>query len=173
MSDSGTQSPATGPSINEKEGPNNIPSLTEPTAAVADVQSHPEGDNLTRRQVILLMLSLSTSTFIAAVEQTIVATALPTIAEAFKASAIGYTWIGTSYLLPAAAATPTWNKVSDIFGRKPIILLAIFVFFIGSLIAALSINLHMLIGGRVVQGIGGGGILSLSATVIGDVFSPL
>ena len=168
-----TQSLATGPSINEKDGPNYIPSLTKPTGAVADAQPPAEGDRLTRGQVILLMLSLSTSTFIAAIEQTIVATALPTIAAALNASAIGYTWIGTSYLLPAAAGTPTWNKISDIFGRKPIILLAIFVFFIGSLIAALSINLHMLIGGRVVQGIGGGGILSLSATVIGDVFSPL
>ncbi|KAL9626554.1 MAG: hypothetical protein Q9164_007850, partial [Protoblastenia rupestris] len=112
------------------------------------------------------------STFIAAIEQTIVATALPTIAKSFVASSVDYTWIGAAYLLPAAAATPSWNKVSDIFGRKPIILLAVFVFFIGSLIAALAINIRMLIAGRILQGTGGGGILSLSATVIGDIFSP-
>lgn len=101
---------------------------------------------------------------------TIIATALPTIAEQFH-SAAGYTWIGSAYLLANAASTPLWGKVSDIFGRKPILLLANVVFFVGSLIAALSVNIGMLITARVIQGIGGGGLLVLVDIVICDLFS--
>ncbi|OTA53946.1 hypothetical protein K449DRAFT_417154 [Hypoxylon sp. EC38] len=103
---------------------------------------------------------------------TIVATAVPTIAKSFQATELEYAWIGTAYLLPAAAATPPWGKISDIFGRKPILLSSIVVFFIGSLIGALANNINALIAGRVIQGTGGGGILGLSATVVGDVCSP-
>lgn len=70
------------------------------------------------------------------------------------------------------AGTPPWGKMSDIFGRKPILMCTIFIFFIGSLIGALSINIQMLLAGRVIQGIGAGAILGLPATIIGDVFSP-
>ena len=70
-----------------------------------------------------------------------------------------------------AATTPTWGKISDIFGRKPIILLANAIFFIGSLIAALSISMQMLLAGRVIQGIGGGGLLVLANICISDLFS--
>ncbi|KAI1113276.1 MFS general substrate transporter [Nemania sp. NC0429] len=130
------------------------------------------GEKLSRSATFLLVLSLCISTFIAAIEQTIVSTAVPTIAKAFDATEVDYAWIGTAYLLPAAAATPPWGKISDIFGRKPILLASIAVFFIGSLIGALAPNIQGVLAGRVIQGTGGGGILSLSATVIGDVFSP-
>ncbi|KAA8649510.1 hypothetical protein EYZ11_011963 [Aspergillus tanneri] len=131
-----------------------------------------DGEKLTSLQIFLLVLSLSISTFIAALEQTIVSTAAPSISKAFNSSELEFTWIGTAYLLPAAASTPPFGKISDIFGRKPILLLAIFIFWIGSLIGALAVNIDMLIAGRVIQGTGGGGILGLSAIVIGDVFSP-
>lgn len=98
-------------------------------------------------------------------------TAIPTITAEFHSSEADYTWIGSAFLLAAAASTPTWGKFSDIFGRKPILLLANFVFFIGSLIAALSINIQMLIGGRVVQGMGGGGLIILGNICISDLFS--
>ena len=65
-----------------------------------------------------------------------------------------------------------WGKISDIFGRKPVLLMANFVFFIGSLVAGLSINLGMLLAARAIQGIGGGGLLSLTNICIGDLFSP-
>ncbi|WYZ42547.1 hypothetical protein EsH8_VI_000246 [Colletotrichum jinshuiense] len=129
-------------------------------------------EQLTPREIFLLILSLSISTFIAAIEQTIVSTAVPTISKSFNASESEYAWIGTAYLLPAAAATPPWGKLSDIFGRKPVLLAAILVFLVGSLIGALAQNMDALIAGRIIQGTGGGGILGLSATVIGDVFSP-
>lgn len=66
---------------------------------------------------------------------------------------------------------PSWGKISDIFGRKPILLLANVVFLIGSLICGLSINIKMLLAGRAIQGIGGGGLLSLVNISIGDLFS--
>ena len=103
--------------------------------------------------------------------QTIITTALPTISEDFHTSS-GYTWIGSAYLLGTAAATTVWGKVSDIFGRKPVLLMANVIFFIGSLIAALSINIGMLLAARAIQGIGGGGLVTLGNICIGDLFSP-
>ena len=70
------------------------------------------------------------------------------------------------------ASVPPWGALSDIFGWKPALLGAIFVFFISSLIGAASPNIYALLAGRVLQGTGGGGILVLSATVVGDAFSP-
>ena len=69
------------------------------------------------------------------------------------------------------ASTPVWGKFSDIFGRKPIMLVANVVFFVGSLICAVSINTKMLLAGRVIQGIGGGGLIILSNICITDLFS--
>lgn len=109
--------------------------------------------------------------FLAALDITIITTALPTIAQHFHASASGYTWVGSSYLLANAASVPLWGKLSDIWGRKPIIILANVVFMAGSLIAALSNSIGLLIGGRVVQGIGGGGLIILVNICIADLFS--
>ncbi|CAI7566964.1 unnamed protein product [Penicillium crustosum] len=129
-------------------------------------------NELTKVEAFLLVFSICVPTFIAALEQTIVATAVPTIAKSFNATAVEYAWIGTAYLLPAAASAPPWGSLSDIFGRKPTLLAAIFVFFIGSLIGALAPNIHAILAGRVIQGTGGGGMLGLSATVVADAFSP-
>jgi MFS family permease len=95
---------------------------------------------------------------------------LPTISEHFHSSA-GFTWIGSAYLLGAASSTAVWAKFSDIFGRKPILLVANIVFFAGTLVAALSYNVGMLIAARAVQGIGGGGLITLVNISIGDLFS--
>ncbi|MCJ1411603.1 hypothetical protein MMC19_005694 [Ptychographa xylographoides] len=131
----------------------------------------PQEKERSRGKVILLMLALCMAVFLAALDMTIITTALPTIAASFQASEADYTWVGSAYLLAAAAATPTWGKVSDIFGRKPVILLANIVFFVGSLICALSINVKMLLAGRVIQGIGGGGLIILVNICISDLFS--
>lgn len=98
-------------------------------------------------------------------------TAIPTITARFGASQADYTWIGSAYLLAAAAATPLWGKFSDIWGRKPTLLLANLIFFVGSLIAALSKNVKMLIAARAIQGTGGGGLLILANICISDLFS--
>lgn len=108
--------------------------------------------------------------FLAALDVTIITTALPTISEHFHSSA-GYTWIGSAYLLANSASTPLWGKISDIFGRKPILLLANVVFMVGSLIAALANSIGMLIAARAIQGMGGGGLVTLVNICISDLFS--
>jgi multidrug resistance protein len=119
---------------------------------------------------VIIMVSLCASVFLAALDVSIITTALPTISEHFHSNA-GYTWIGSAYLLANAASTPVWGKFSDIWGRKPILLIAAAVFFIGSLIAALSVNIGMLIVARAIQGIGGGGLIILVNICISDLFS--
>ncbi|KAF2088124.1 putative dothistromin transporter [Saccharata proteae CBS 121410] len=128
-----------------------------------------------RAKIAIIMFALGVrplqmAVFLAAMDITIITTALPTISEHFH-SAAGYTWIGSAFNLAAAASTPLWGKLSDIFGRKPVLLIANVVFFIGSLIAALSINIGMLITARAIQGVGGGGLIILVNIVIGDIFS--
>ena len=108
--------------------------------------------------------------FLAALDTSIVATALPVIAEHFQA-ATSYSWVGSAYLLAHAAGTGLWAKWSDIFGRKPSLIVANIVFFVGSLIAALSNSIGMLIAGRAIQGAGGGGLVTLVDVIIADLFS--
>ncbi len=117
------------------------------------------------------MFSLCMALFLAALDVTIITTALPTIAEHFHASTSGYTWVGSAYLLANAASVPLWGKLSDIWGRKPMILLANIIFMAGSLIAGVSNSIGLLIGGRVIQGIGGGGLVILVNICIADLFS--
>lgn len=128
-------------------------------------------DELGRTKIILIMFSLCMALFLSALDVTIITTALPTIAQHFKASSSGYTWVGSSYLLANASATPIWGKLSDIWGRKPMLITANIVFMIGSLIAALAVSIGMLIVGRVVQGLGGGGLIILVTIAISDLFS--
>ncbi|KAF2788415.1 hypothetical protein K505DRAFT_366486 [Melanomma pulvis-pyrius CBS 109.77] len=121
-------------------------------------------------KIALIMLSLGISVLLVALDITIVTTALPTIAEKFN-SASGYTWVGSAYLIANSAATPIWGKVSDIFGRKPCLLITNVIFFVGSLLAGVSVNMNMLIAARVVQGIGGGGLIVLVNIAISDLFA--
>ncbi|EEP77447.1 predicted protein [Uncinocarpus reesii 1704] len=121
-----------------------------------------------RTYSIVLMLCLVL--FLSALDQTIVATAIPSITKDLN-SAAGYTWIGAAYLLSMCATNPMWVRISDIWGRKLGILGAIIVFAVGSTIAAASTNMPMLISGRGVQGLAGGGIISLVYIIISDLFS--
>ncbi|KAL8806666.1 MAG: hypothetical protein Q9182_001194 [Xanthomendoza sp. 2 TL-2023] len=118
----------------------------------AETSKEPERS---KGKTTLIMSALCIAVFLAALDTTIITTAVPTIASRFNASEADYTWIGSSYLLAAAASTPTWGKFSDIWGRKPILLVANIVFLVGSLVAALSIDVKMLLAGRAIQGIGG------------------
>ncbi|RYN30694.1 hypothetical protein AA0112_g6701 [Alternaria arborescens] len=138
-----------------------------PTAPGAQDGEHPQR---TKLQIFLIMLSLAVAVLLVALDITIVTTALPTISAEFN-SASGYTWIGSAYLIAQSAATPIWGKISDIFGRKPILLLTNAIFFVGSLLAGVSVNMDMLIASRVIQGIGGGGLITLVNIAISDLFS--
>ncbi|TVY80958.1 MFS-type transporter [Lachnellula suecica] len=117
-----------------------------------------------------ILTALYLAMFITALDQTIVATAIPTITHDLK-SASGYVWIGGAYLLANAAAGPIWAKLSDIFGRKPIILIANGLFFASSILCAKSSTMKMLIVGRTLQGVGCGGLSPLVMITLSDLFS--
>ncbi|KAK6363938.1 hypothetical protein LTS17_012677 [Exophiala oligosperma] len=141
------------------------PSKTELT------RQESRADSFSKSRILVIMFSLCMALFLAALDVTIITTALPTIAEHFHASTSGYTWVGSAYLLANAASVPLWGKLSDIWGRKPMILFANIIFMAGSLIAGVSNSIGLLIGGRVIQGIGGGGLVILVNICIADLFS--
>ncbi|KAJ9646611.1 hypothetical protein H2199_002660 [Coniosporium tulheliwenetii] len=145
------------------------PTATTDVAAAAEKGAEAQQPR-SRAKIALIMTALGMAVFLAAIDVTIITTAVATIAEHFESSA-GYTWIGSAYLLACSASTPIWGKISDIWGRKPILLLANVVFFVGSLIAGLSTSIGMLIAARAIQGIGGGGLITLVNICISDLFS--
>jgi EmrB/QacA subfamily drug resistance transporter len=146
----------------------------------ADTTAANSGDYLSHRQILVVMGGLMAGMFLAALDQSIVAVALPMIT-----SELGgldkLSWVVTAYLLTATAATPLWGKISDLRGRRPMFQAAIVVFLVGSLICGfapeiadfLSVSgINVMIAGRAVQGLGAGGLMSLALAVIGDVIPP-
>ena len=124
-----------------------------------------------RRRTLVIIGALLLGVLIAALDQTIVATALPTIAgDLHGLSQIS--WVVTSYLLASTAATPLWGKLGDLYGRKLFFEAAIVIFLVGSILAGLSNSIIELIVFRAVQGIGGGGLLIGAQAIVGDVVSP-
>lgn len=130
-----------------------------------------ETGELNHKQIMAILVGLLAGTFLAALDQTIVSTALKTIAGDFKAFD-EIPWVVTSYLLFATASTPLYGKVSDIVGRRPVFLFSIGVFTIGSVLAAFSQDMTQLIIFRGVQGIGAGGLMPLALTIISDIVPP-
>src|SRR3712207_3512772 len=129
------------------------------------------GTTLPRRQIWLLTFGLMTGVLLAALDQTIVGTAMPTIVG--KLGGIEhYSWVVTAYLLASTASTPLYGKISDLYGRRPVQLFAISTFLLGSLLAGLSQNMTQLIMFRGIQGIGAGGLMTLAFTIISDVVPP-
>ncbi len=126
---------------------------------------------LTHPQIRSIVVGLMTAMFLAALDQTIVATALPTIGLALG-DAGNLPWIVTAYLLASTAVTPLYGKLSDIHGRRIMLLIAIATFSLGSLCCALAPTMGMLALARGLQGVGGGGLIALSQTIIGDIMSP-
>ncbi|KAI9647983.1 hypothetical protein NHQ30_002606 [Ciborinia camelliae] len=157
------------PESKEPSAPENATANEGTPAPPGPSPQDPEASR-TKLETIIIMISLCASVFLAALDISIITTALPTISEHFHSNS-GYTWIGSSYLLANAASTPSWGKFSDIWGRKPILLIASGVFFIGSLLAATSVSIGMLIVARAVQGVGGGGLIILVNICISDLFS--
>jgi EmrB/QacA subfamily drug resistance transporter len=126
---------------------------------------------LSHRQILLLMSGLMTGMLLAALDQTIVGTALPTIVG--QLGGINhYSWVVTGYLLASTASTPLYGKVSDLYGRRPLLMFAIGAFLVGSLLAGASQNMTQLIITRAIQGLGAGGLLTLAFTIVSDVLAP-
>jgi EmrB/QacA subfamily drug resistance transporter len=129
------------------------------------------GEAMTHRQILVVLGGLLTGLFLVAIGQTIVATALPTIAGELGGVEL-IAWIVTAYLLAATAATPLFGRMSDLYGRQRIFQVSIVIFLLGSLLSGLAVDMPMLIGARAVQGVGGGGVMALVMTIIGDILSP-
>src|SRR5689334_14878701 len=126
---------------------------------------------LTDREKTVTMIGILTAMLLAALDQSIVTPAMPTIGGDLGNPQY-LPWIVTAYLLAATAVAPLYGKISDIYGRRRTLYAALGLFLLGSVIAALSPNLFVLIGARAVQGIGGGGLFALSQIVIGDMLPP-
>jgi EmrB/QacA subfamily drug resistance transporter len=140
--------------------------MTSPPASAAE---HPPLDHAEIRTIVLgILLAM----FLGALDQTIIATALPTIGREL-ADVENLSWVVTAYLLTATAVTPLYGKLSDIHGRRAMLLVAISIFAAASFACALAPNMTVLVLARALQGLGGGGLLSLAQTIVGDVVPPL
>lgn len=122
-------------------------------------------------EVMVVITALMLAMLLAALDQTIVATALPRIATDLKGIS-KISWVATTYLLTSAIVTPLYGKISDQIGRKKVFQFAIVVFLIGSALSGVSQTMNQLVIFRGLQGLGGGGLISLSLATIGDIVSP-
>jgi EmrB/QacA subfamily drug resistance transporter len=126
---------------------------------------------LTHPEIRTIVLGIMLAMFLGALDQTIVATALPTIGSHFG-NLGDLSWVVTAYLLTATAVTPLYGKLSDIHGRRCMMLIAILLFVAGSIACALAPSMTALVLGRALQGLGGGGLMALAQTIIADIVSP-
>src|SRR5436853_3750412 len=125
----------------------------------------------THKQIMVILGGLMLGMLLAALDQTIVATALPTIVG--DLGGLNHlSWVVTAYLVASTVTTPLYGKISDLYGRKKVFQFAIVVFLIGSALAGLSQNMTELIAFRGLQGIGAGGLMTLAMTIIGDIVPP-
>ena len=137
----------------------------------ASVSSHATPAPLDHATVRTIIIGIMLAMFLAALDQTIVATALPTIGRELG-DLQNISWVVTAYLLSSTASTPLYGKISDIHGRRATLLAAITIFIIGSIACALAPTMLALIVARFVQGLGGGGLISLAQTITADAVSP-
>src|SRR4051812_32453776 len=139
------------------------------TTAGADVVSTPGG--LSHRQIMTILSGLILGMFLAALDQTIVSTAIRTIGDDLNGLSV-QAWVTTAFLITSTISTPRFGKLSDICGRKPFYMLAITIFILGSALCGLAQNMYMLAAFRAFQGIGAGGIMPLALAIIGDIIPP-
>jgi EmrB/QacA subfamily drug resistance transporter len=125
----------------------------------------------THKEIMIIMGGLMTGLLLAALDQTIVSTALKNIVEEFD-GLNHYTWVVTAYLLTSTAATPLYGKISDLYGRRIVFQFATVTFLIGSVLAGASQNMTQLIATRALQGLGAGGLMALTFVIIGDIVPP-
>src|SRR6201995_2569941 len=162
--------PAESQSLTEAIEPE-LPELAAEVLAVDDAPSLAPRAPLTQAETRTILMSLMLTMFLAALDQTIVATALPTIGRQFH-DVSSLSWVITAYLLASTAVAPVFGTLSDIYGRRAMIITALGLFVAGSVLCALAPNMTVLILARGLQGLGGGGIMPVVQTVISDVVSP-
>ena len=144
----------------------NNPSISEPAPAPEE-----HFEERSHAEIMVIISALMLAMLLAALDQTIVSTALPKIANDLHGLS-KYSWVATAYLLTSAVATPLYGKISDMFGRKKIFQIAITIFLVGSILCGAAQSMNQLIVFRGLQGIGAGGLMTLVFAIIGDIVPP-
>ncbi len=144
---------------------------TTPAAATAGTPPPAEDGTLSHRQIVTILTGLMMGMFLAALDQTIVATAIRTIADDLK-GLDQQAWATTAYLITSTIVTPLYGKLSDIYGRKKFFVAAITIFVLGSALCTFATDMTQLAFYRAVQGVGAGGLFSLALAIIGDIVPP-
>lgn len=145
--------------------------MTVAAAAPAEYDHDRAPIELPHRERIEILIAVLLGIFLAALDQTIVGTALPVIVTELKGNDL-YTWAFTSYLVTATISGPIYGKLSDIFGRRPLFVFGVSIFLIGSILSGLSQNMGMFIVFRGIQGLGAGALFPIALAIIGDIFAP-
>jgi EmrB/QacA subfamily drug resistance transporter len=141
------------------------------TPATRSAPSEQTDGGFTHRQTVTILIGLMMGMFLAALDQTVVSTAIRTIADDLNGFSL-QAWATTAFLITSTISTPLYGKLSDIYGRKPFFLFAISIFVIGSALCGLSRSMYELAGFRAIQGIGAGGLFSMALAIIGDIVPP-
>ncbi|MCA1713129.1 MAG: MFS transporter [Actinobacteria bacterium] len=126
---------------------------------------------LTHRQIMIILSGLMLGMFLSALDQTIVSTAIRTIADKLNGQT-AQAWVTTAYLVTSTVSTPLYGKLSDQYGRKPFFLFAIIIFVIGSMLCGIAHSIYELAAYRGLQGLGAGGLMSLVFAIVGDIVPP-
>jgi EmrB/QacA subfamily drug resistance transporter len=145
--------------------------VNKPATATPAAVHPPDESVMTHRQIMVVLIGVMAGMLLAALDQSIVGTALPRIVS--ELGGLNHlSWVITAYLLTSTAVTPLWGKISDLYGRRLIFQLTIIIFLIGSALCGLSQNMFELIAFRAIQGVGGGGLMAIALSIIGDVIPP-
>jgi len=131
----------------------------------------PSAPGLTHRQIMSILSGLMLGMFLASLDQTIVSTAMRTIADKLNGQT-AQAWVTTAYLVTSTVSTPLYGKLSDLYGRKPFYLFAIGIFLVGSALCGQAHSIYELAAYRALQGLGAGGLMSLAFAIIGDLIAP-
>src|ERR687886_1171345 len=142
-----------------------------PAAGPAGAVAQDAPSSFTHRQILVILAGLMSGMFLAALDQTIVATSIRTIADDLNGLSL-QAWVTTAYLITSTIATPLYGKLSDLYGRRPFFIFSITVFVLGSAMCGFATSMYMLAAFRAFQGIGAGGLFSLALTIIGDLVPP-
>jgi EmrB/QacA subfamily drug resistance transporter len=126
---------------------------------------------MSHRQIMFVMYGLMAGMFLSALDQTIVGTAIRTIGDELQ-GLDQQAWVTTAYLIAATVTTPLYGKLSDLFGRRPLFILSISIFVLGSFLSSFSTSMLMLAAFRAFQGLGAGGLMSLPLAIMGDMLAP-
>ena len=132
---------------------------------------HDSGGVMTHRQIMFVIYGLMAGMFLSALDQTVVGTSIRTIADDLHGLS-QQAWVTTAYLIVSTIATPIYGKLSDIFGRRPLFLIAIIIFLGGSVLSGISTSMVELAAFRAIQGLGAGGLMALPLAIMGDMLAP-